>query len=368
MSSITGLSPRDDDDGGSGNSNSDSSYPNPSASPTEQPESDANSVSSSISGPVNTPALAQATCQPASLTCANGQILVLSISGNSCSWSCEIDPHYKKPVDNKKPVIGGSLGVMASVLLVLLGILIFTQLKRRRRERATYLKDTADLASELSSAPLMQPLSPRSMLGDDDVLDASGAGQARARAFSWGGSKDRKAHSAIFITPAMPSPDEAGTELSMDIFNRPPENDPSLAAANGSAPYRQEKTADAYPLLSHFSGRLDLPPVSGSERVLPVLFPPASQAKPARLQRTPTQPTFDLEPPEDHLMRSYAAARFSGDAALAAARQSAITTSPAMAFDPFNVVPSIRSSPTGEEAQSLVSRRPSDRTGRSSVD
>ncbi|KAJ2447028.1 hypothetical protein GGF42_005545 [Coemansia sp. RSA 2424] len=315
------------------------------------------------------------TCQPATFSCDDGQILVLSVSESSCSWSCESDPHYHKPADSKRPVIGGSLGVMVLVLFILLGILLFTQLKKRRRERATYLKDTADLASELSSAPLMQPSSPGSPSGIDG-LDASMGVYGHSRAFAWGASRERKSHSAFFATPAMPSPGEAGTELSMDIVNRPPESDPSLAATNGSTPYRQEKTADAYPLLSYFSGRLDPAPATFQHATLSqapanigiIPFPPTSQAKPARLQRAPTQPDLDLEPPESHLMRSYAAARSSGDAAIAAARESAITTLPATAFDPFNAVPSIRSSPYSEEAQSLVSRRASDRTGRSLTD
>ncbi|KAJ2505127.1 hypothetical protein IWW47_002189 [Coemansia sp. RSA 2052] len=288
-------------------------------------------------------------CQPATFSCDDGQILVLSVSESSCSWSCESDPHYHKPADNKRPVIGGSLGAM--------------------------VLDTADLASELSNAPLMQPSSPGSPSGIEG-LDASMGGYGHSRVFAWGAPRERKSHSAFFATPAMPSPGEAGTELSMDIVNRPPESDPSLAATNGSTPYRQEKTADAYPLLSYFSGRLDPAPATFQHATLNqapanigrIPFPPTSQAKPARLQRAPTQPDFDLEPPESHLMRSYAAARSSGDAAIAAARESAITTLPATAFDPFNAVPSIRSSPYSEEAQSLVSRRASDRTGRSLTD
>ncbi|KAJ2910801.1 hypothetical protein GGI21_000498 [Coemansia aciculifera] len=314
--------------------------------------SDTKTYSSTTS---NTSESALPSCQPASLTCDEGQMLVLSVSGSSCSWSCEKDPHYQTPTNNKRPVIGGSLGAMVFVLFVLLGVLLFTQLKKRRRERAMYLKDTADLASELSSAPLIQPLSPGSP-SDLDGLDAS-----HPQVFAWRSIGDRKAHPGFFATPAMPSPGEAGTELSMDIINRPPESDPSLAASNGSTPYRQEKTADAYPLLSYFSGRPDT--VS-----TPIPFPPISQAKLARLQRTPTQPDLDLEPPESHLMRSYAAARSSGDAAIAAAHESAIATLPATAFDPFNAVPSIRSSPYSEEARSLVSRRASDRTGKSLAD
>ncbi|KAJ2861024.1 hypothetical protein GGH94_005157 [Coemansia aciculifera] len=315
------------------------------------------------------------TCPPATLTCNDGEILVLSVSSSSCSWSCDIDPHYQKPTDNKRPVIGGSLGAMVLVLFVLLGILLFTQLKKRRRERATYLKDTADLASELSSVPLMQPPSPGS-LSEVERLDSGIGGQGHSRVFAWGTSRERKTHSAFFATPTMPSPGEAGTELSMDIVDRPPESDPSLAATNGSTPYRQEKTADAYPLLSYFSGRLDPAPTTfqtvtldqapanlGRPPLIP--FPPTSQAKFARLQRTPTMSGYALEPPESQLMRSYAAARSSGDAAIAAARESAIAAPPAMAFDPFNAVPSIRSSPYSEEARSLISRRASDRTGKS---
>ncbi|KAJ2097683.1 hypothetical protein GGI16_004499 [Coemansia sp. S142-1] len=315
------------------------------------------------------------TCPPATLTCNDGEILVLLASGSSCSWGCDIDPHYQKPTDNKRPVIGGSLGAMVLVLLVLLGILLFTQLKKRRRERATYLKDTADLASELSSVPLMQPPSPGSP-SEAGRLGSSIGDHGHSRVFAWGTSRERKTHSAFFATPTMPSPGEAGTELSMDIVDRPPESDPSLAATNGSTPYRQEKTADAYPLLSYFSGRLDpapttfqtvtlnLPPAN-LERPPLIPFPSISQAKFARLQRTPTIPGYDLEPPESQLMRSYAAARSSGDAAIAAARESAIAAPPATAFNPFNAVPSIRSSPCSEEARSLVSRRASDRTGKS---
>ncbi|KAJ2742919.1 hypothetical protein GGI20_004139 [Coemansia sp. BCRC 34301] len=327
-----------------------------------------------VSTSSRTSASALPTCQPATLTCEDGQILVLSVSGSSCSWSCEKDPHYQKPSNNKRPVIGGSLGAMVLVLFILLGILLFTQLKKRSRERAMYLKDTADLASELSSAPLMQPPSPGSPSGADR-LDVS---NSHSRVFAWGSSKERKAHSAFFATLAVPSPGEAGTELSMDIVNRPPESDPSLAATNGSTPYRQEKTADAYPLLSYFSGRLDpsttlqstaLNQASASVgKTTPIPFPPTSQAKPTWLQRTSSQPGYDLEPPESHLMRNYAAARSSGDAAIAAARESAIASPMAAAFDPFNAVPSIRSLPYSEETRSLVSRRASDRTGKSLTD
>ncbi|KAJ2486685.1 hypothetical protein IWW37_005532 [Coemansia sp. RSA 2050] len=318
------------------------------------------------------------TCPPATLTCADGEIMVLLVSGSSCSWSCDIDPHYQKPSDNKRPVIGGSLGAMVFVLLVLLGLLLFTQLKKRRRERATYLKDTADLASELSSVPLMQS-SPPGPSSEAERLDLSTGSQGHSRVFAWGTSRERKTHSAFFATPTMPSPGEAGTELSMDIVSRPPESDPSLAASNGSTPYRQEKTADAYPLLSYFSGRLDSYPASFQAasidqapaslgRTLPIPFPPASQARFARPQRTPMMAGFDLELPENQLMRTYAAARSSGDAAIAAARESAIAAPPATAFDPFSAVPSIRSSPYSEEARSLVSRRASDRTGKSLTD
>ncbi|KAJ2683127.1 hypothetical protein IWW39_005675 [Coemansia spiralis] len=318
------------------------------------------------------------TCPPATLTCADGEMLVLLVSNSSCSWGCDTDPHYQKPSDNKRPVIGGSLGAMVLVLLVLLGLLLFTQLKKRRRERAMYLKDTADLASELSSVPLMRLSSPGS-LSEAEGPDASMGGQGHSRAFSWGAPRERKTHSAFFVTPTMPSPGEAGTELSMDIVNRPPESDPSLAASNGSTPYRQEKTADAYPLLSYFSGRLDPPPTTFQTaslgqapvnlvRTPPIPFPPTSQARFARQQRAPMVTGADLEPPESQLMRSYAAARSSGDAAIAAARESAIAAPPATAFDPFSAVPSIRSSPYSEEARSLVSRRASDRTGKSLIE
>ncbi|KAJ2822986.1 hypothetical protein FBU31_004426 [Coemansia sp. 'formosensis'] len=315
------------------------------------------------------------TCLPATLTCGDGEILILSVSDSSCSWSCDIDPHYQKPTDNKRPIIGGSLGAMVLVLFVLLGILLFTQLKKRRLERATYLKDTADLASELSSVPLMRPPSP-GLPSEAERLNMSIGGQGHSRVFAWGASRELKSHSAFFAMPTMPSPGEAGTELSMDIVDRPPESDPSLAATNGSTPYRQEKTADAYPLLSYFSGRLDPAPATfqtvahsqapvhlGAAALIP--FTSTSQSKFTRLPRTSTMPGFDLEPPESQLLRNYAAARSSGDAAIAAARESAIAAPPATAFDPFNAVPSIRSSPYSEEARSLVSRRASDRTGKS---
>ncbi|KAJ2236201.1 hypothetical protein H4R99_003316 [Coemansia sp. RSA 1722] len=292
-----------------------------------------------------------AACETPTLTCEAGQIRVLSISQDSCQWSCQRDPYYKKARDNKGSVIGGSVGATAGVLLVLLAILLFTQARKRRRERAAYDKDTADLASELSDVPLMRSVErqgsqqhQQQQWSSTSVPSSTSDGGSRlASVFGIGGSRG-----SDWLVPRAPHPDEAGTELTMDIVDRPPENDPTLAVLDGSLPYRQEKTAAAYPLLAEFSHE---GAVAASE---------SGSAK---------QQTAASVSPEAQLLHNYEVARYSADAAIAAARESALAGTPVMAsFNPFNAVPSVRSLPYDDDgSQPTVSRKHSDRSNKSSV-
>ncbi|KAJ1852989.1 hypothetical protein GGH12_005195 [Coemansia sp. RSA 1822] len=216
--------------------------------------------------------------------CDVGQIPVLTESGTTCKWECQHDPLYKKPANNKWPIIGGSLGAMMVVLAALVSLLLFVYCRKRRRERAAYLRDTADLASELSDTPLLKStyLAPASVP-------------------KWRGAEDMS-----FVVLA-PNPGDAGTELSMDIVDRPPENDPTLAVSDGAPPYRQEKTASAYPMLAQYSHPADL---ATSMSIL-----------------------------ANNGVLSYEAAKKSGNAALAAARNSVRGSPVSGTFDPFRTVP-----------------------------
>ncbi|KAJ1828519.1 hypothetical protein LPJ56_001060 [Coemansia sp. RSA 2599] len=330
---------------------------------------------------------AVAACETTSLVCKAGQIRVLSISQGSCSWSCQKDPYYKEPRDNKGSVIGGSVGATAGVLIVLLAVLLFTQAKKRRRQRAAYEKDTADLASELSDLPLMQNVqhqgSPHRSLSSTSVPSSSDSGSKLAMAFGVGGSRRRRPQSSAWVVPRAPHPEEAGTELTMDIIDRPPESDPTLAAFEGALPYRQEKTATAYPLLAEFShgsnassshGAACTTGANGAASESSELFVSGSaspkQGRLLRKHRTPAN--YDhaaiIVSPEDQLLHNYTIARYSADAAIAAARESAVVATPILAaFNPFNAVPSVRSLPYDDASQPAVSRKHSDKSNKSSL-
>lgn len=209
-----------------------------------------------------------------------GKMLVLSVSGDLCRWTCEPDPTYHRP-PNKRSVIAGSLGAMVGVLLVLLGLIFVARYRRRRHERAIRQKDEFDLANELSHAPLLA--TPTNELGH------------KARSFipkTKGARLSDPMDTGIYT----PAPGEAGTELSMDIVERPPENDPTLFSEDGVVQYRQEKTSDAYPMLSYFSYFPDTdnatpPLLSPTQYDIPAspLSPPSrSMVRPQKLQRRNT--------------------------------------------------------------------------------
>ncbi|KAJ2848265.1 hypothetical protein IWW36_003406 [Coemansia brasiliensis] len=248
-------------------------------------------------------------CNSARPRCDEGQISVLTVSNSECKWTCQSDPLYKKPANNKWPIIGGSLGAMLFVLALLLALLFLTYMRKRRREHLAFLKDTEDLASELSDQPLLAAY----------PIDSTGSSAASEPASFWGlgGSKWK---SGEFFVAKAPTPGDAGTELSMDVVNRPPESDPTLAIAEGVSPYRQEKTASAYPLLAKFSSNLSSSLIHTSN----------TGKQPQRL---------------DIAMADYNAARFSGNIALAAAQHSALGSPATGAFDPFHTVPGIGNSP-----------------------
>ncbi|KAI8319576.1 hypothetical protein GQ54DRAFT_306183 [Martensiomyces pterosporus] len=331
-------------------------------------------------------------CSSPTQTCSASQapVLVFSSSG-SCSWVCQADPQYRKSSNAKKPIIGGSLGAMVFVLFIILTLLVATRYKRKNAERKAYLKDTADLADELSGVHLLDEASVRgsqstgfnnadighssSRPHEDSVNLGIGAKLGLALGIPSNSSRGWKAKSDVFVKPLIPGPEEAGTELTMDIVDRPIETDTTLATRDGSTPYRQEKTADAYPLLSQFSlfPHSAATPFSGlvneSATSLPINpnfgFMPPTQSHSRRKGHRPrnavtSMPVF--ESPEEVMLRNYEAARSSGDAALAAAQESARLRESEVFFNPFNAVPSIRSSPTTDEAQSLVSRKRSDRS------
>ncbi|KAJ1844916.1 hypothetical protein LPJ73_005014, partial [Coemansia sp. RSA 2703] len=322
---------------------------------------------------------AVAACQTPTLVCDLGKIRVLNISDNSCSWTCEVDPHYQKPRNNKGPIIGGSVGATAGVLLALLVMLLVTQVKRRRRARAAYLKDTADLASELSDLPLMQHANRTQHSSASSVPSSGNAADAKpssklAMSFGIGGSqKWRSSHSDAWATPRMPNPDEAGTELTMDICDRPPESDPTLAATDGALPYRQVKTAAAYPLLEEFSHNTESSSVRAGDagvngysgQIPEPAGSPQSQARHLFRKKQMTRGSneySDFATPEIQLLHNYEIAQYSGDAAIAAARDSAVGTPIVAAFNPFNAVPSIRSLPYDGQSLPSVSRKHSDKS------
>ncbi|KAJ1832759.1 hypothetical protein LPJ63_003273 [Coemansia sp. RSA 2711] len=276
---------------------------------------------------------------PKPIDCDVGQIAVLTESGTSCSWECQPNPLYKKPANTKWPIIGGSLGAMVFVLAALFALLLVAYYRKWRRERATYLRDTEDLASELSDVPLL-----KSAAAYPDAHNSSSAGSSAtaANSHAWGvGISKWKAYPDIPFVARAPAPGDAGTELSMDIVDRPPESDPTLAVADGTVPYRQEKTAAAYPLLAKFSHTSD---VAESMNQF---------ANAMKRSKGPNQlPEFSENPARS----VYEAAKLSGNAAIAAANDSALGSPVTGAFDPFHAVPGVGNSP------SLPSRRGSQRT------
>ncbi|KAI9500755.1 hypothetical protein BX070DRAFT_229817 [Coemansia spiralis] len=317
-------------------------------------------------------------------TCNKGEMEVLVVSETSCVWECKKDPLYKKTTSSKHTVIGGSVGAVAFVLLVLLGILLFTQYKKRKREYAAYAKDTADLASELSDTPLV-PTHQRDQISLESTAASttvSTAGMIGSKVlFTLGlGSKIASGAKAksIDIPLRVPLPGDDGTELTMDVLNRPPDKDPTLTIADGTPmPYRKEKTADAYPLLADFSHPSEIdtgiignyPMLYGISRVdmqqqtiRPAYALQKQQSIARRLQRPTSVNNIAFGLPEARAMREYEAARHSGDAAIAAMHRSAFSTRTAAVFNPFHVSPSICSTPFGEEPRSVASRRSSKRT------
>ncbi|KAJ1963808.1 hypothetical protein GGI12_001823 [Dipsacomyces acuminosporus] len=310
-------------------------------------------------------------------------ILFLSQDG-TCRWVCQPDPQYRKVANAKKPIIGGSLGAVVLMLFALLVLLLATRYKRRKAERRAYLKDTADLADELSGVHLLESSQPQSSQSTE--LHPSGTNSlARSRrdlaslrvgtklGLVFGAhsvNKALKTSSDPATRPLIPTFEEPGTELTMDIVDRPAEADTTLAVMDGSTPYRQEKTADAYPLLAQFSLLQHSVPVlftgSANESAMSL----SNSCAPGYLATTWTRtkhknrqskipiassPAF--EPPEVLMMRRYEAVRNSGDAALAAAQESARIRQSEIHFNPFELAPSVRSSPNTEESQSLVSRK-----------
>ncbi|KAJ2452697.1 hypothetical protein EV183_002757 [Coemansia sp. RSA 2336] len=257
-----------------------------------------------------------APCNSTRPRCNDGQIAMLTASDSACKWTCQPDPLYKKPVNNKWPIIGGSLGAMLFVLALLLALLLLSYTRKRRRERLAFLKDTEDLASELSDQPLLAAY----------PIDSMGSSASSEPPSFWG-LRGAKWKSGEFFVAKAPAPGDAGTELSMDVVDRPPESDPTLAIADGVSPYRQEKTASAYPLLSKFSAEL-----SG-----PLARSPNADKQPQRL---------------DIAMADYNAARFSGNIALAAAHHSALGSPATGAFDPFHTLPRVGNSPKSSSHRS----------------
>ncbi|KAJ2358148.1 hypothetical protein IWW50_001240 [Coemansia erecta] len=236
-------------------------------------------------------------------SCGVGEIPVLTGSGTTCEWACQPDPLYKKPANNKGPIIGGSLGAMVLVLSVLVTLLLFVYCRKLRREHAAYLRDSEDLASELSDTPLLKSTY-----------------MAQSSMAKWRGTDD------VGFVAMAPAPGDAGTELSMDIVDRPPENDPTLAVSDGAPPYRQEKTASAYPMLARYSQPTDL--MASIDRM----------ARDRGLGR-PEDLMASIDRMADDGRLKYEAAKASGNAAIAAARNSARGSPVSGTFDPFRTVP-----------------------------
>ncbi|KAJ2778558.1 hypothetical protein H4R18_004522 [Coemansia javaensis] len=274
-------------------------------------------------------------CPPPATRCDEGQVQVLVDGDGACRWECQADPLYVAPSNDKGPIIGGSLGAAVCVLAVLLGLLLFAHCKRTLRERAAYAKDARDLASELSDEPLLKDMreegasAPGSSAGS---ATAEGSGLAARLAPLFLGLGDLPAaqgsRADAPFRAERPALGAVGTELTMDVFDRPPEADPTLAIADGAAPYRREKTASAYPQLAVFAYPHD--PHVLDER------PDAAAAAAAALVAHPSQPADVWRAPyaaqrgpvpgspEDLARLSYDKARRSGSMAIAAARGSSL--------------------------------------------
>ncbi|PIA18455.1 hypothetical protein COEREDRAFT_79908 [Coemansia reversa NRRL 1564] len=315
-------------------------------------------------------------CPNSTLACDDGQIGMLLISGTSCSWECQPDPLFKKKTNKKGAIIGGSLGVTVFVLTVLLALLLRANFRKRRRERAMYIKDTADLASELSDTPLLKHVentypvqnttteSANSQFSTSTSTNAS-SGIKRASVFGFGSRARQSEKPDAFFVAKPPNPGDSGTEMTMDIVDRLPNNDPTLTIANGTAPYRQEKTASAYPLLELFSHPPDLAATMDQYSLGDTLAPlPNYFVKEPKRKRTVDRKASSLVP--NHHIAEYEAARLSGNAALDAARLSAASSHMTATFDPFHTIPSVQGSPLSQSSRSINSRRNSDKKSKSS--
>ncbi|KAJ1801274.1 hypothetical protein LPJ59_000423 [Coemansia sp. RSA 2399] len=327
--------------------------------------------SDGIATQTSEPVLCQNT--PTQAECSDEQIPVLVVSGLSCNWECQTNPHYVRATNSKPTVIGGSVGAVAFVLLVLVAILTFSQCRKKRRQRAVYNKDTADLASELSDIPLLQANDGQQHLSRRiSFSSARSAIGSRLRMFiglDSGSSARSNANTAGILTPY-----DSGAELLMDISGRVPDDDPTLASVDGAAaPFRQEKTADAYSLLLEFSeasGTNSLPyRVEYSASVVQCPPPKPTHAlqkqrsMARRLQRPVSTGCVELDLHEIRLLNDYEAAKYTGDAVIESMRKSTFSTPDSnAAFDPFNTVPGIRSTPYCNDSRSIASRRTSSKS------
>ncbi|KAJ2082762.1 hypothetical protein H4R24_001359 [Coemansia sp. RSA 988] len=322
------------------------------------------------------PTLSNIECPKSALACDDGQIGMILISGTSCSWECQPDPLFEKKSNRKGAIIGGSLGVTVFVLAVLLALLLRANFRKRRRERAMYMKDTADLANELSEEPLLKNVQNTYPVKDDTTGSSNSqsstnastnevSGIKKASLFSFGNSAGQSEKPDAFFVAKAPNPGDAGTEMTMDIVDRLPNNDPTITIANGTAPYRQEKTACAYPLLELFSHPPDLATSMDHLLLGNSIAPlPSHGVKEQKRRRT-----IDRKAPsfaETRPIAEYEAARLSGNAALDAARISAASSHMTATFDPFHTVPSVQGSPLSQSARSISSRRNSDKKSKSS--
>ncbi|KAJ1948175.1 hypothetical protein FBU59_001717, partial [Linderina macrospora] len=297
-------------------------------SPTDSATPASTSTIPFVSQPVTTGAYA----------CDDGQVYVWIVdSSGKGQYKCDVNQQYRPSKNHRGPVIGGSLGAVFIALLIIAALIIYGRYKRKRYERLAYEKDTVDLANELSAAPLLG-----NETGSSNYKPELGLGTKLALAFGLSKSRNWKTSSESSIRPLIPAPEEAGTELTMDIVNRPIEKDATLEHIDGSIPYRTEKTADAYPILIQYplfqetagyspnysSASLAHGNVRGSPRRM--------HAQHQAMATSP--PTF--ESPDEILTREYAMAQMTGDAAIEAARQSSSKRESAQPFNPFNAVPS----------------------------
>ncbi|KAJ2709094.1 hypothetical protein H4R19_004423 [Coemansia spiralis] len=193
--------------------------------------------------------------------CAEWEMPVLLGTDGACGWTCQRNPLYQAPSNNKGPIIGSSLGAMLLVLFVLLGLLVFVHSKKVRRERAAFDKDTEDLAHELSYEPLLlhntQSVYRRHSIGTASVATQEGLASRLAPFLGLRSGAEQSARIKPTFVNAAPGFGEAGTELTMDIVGRPPEDDPSLTFPVHGKPYRREKAAAVYQVLADISKKSD---------------------------------------------------------------------------------------------------------------